>query len=540
MISNTSDVPMLAGGFITMKSVTSETNEAARHTKIICTLGPACWEVEQIEKLIDAGMTVARFNFSDGDLEEHTACLERLQKAAENKSQNIAVMLDTKGPEIRTGYFANGAKTISVEKGESIILTTDYSFKGDEKKFACSYPSLPTAVSVGQRILIAGGSLLLTVASIDVAANEVTCMVGNNAVIGEGKKMNLPGLKLNLPTLTDKDKDDIQNFAVKHKVDFIAASDVRKSSDIHAVKKILGQRGQNIKIIAKIENLEGIQNFLTILRASDGIMLDRGDLGMDIPPEKVFLAQKYMIREANIHGKPIITASQMLESMINNPRPTRAECSDVANAVIDGTDCVLLSEETATGSYFEEAVQILARTCAEAENSINYKDMHESVRNSTLSRFGSMCSSESIGSSAVNTANDVNAKVIIVTSETGSTARQIAKFKPSMPICVLTPRASVARQCFGILKGVYAFVVDSLDSTGKLVQETMDEVVKAKVAKEGDKVVVVCGKSFGMGLTNQISVEIIKMGYWDMPEDSHSSARDIGRELPEKKGCIIS
>ena len=425
-------------------------------------------------------------------------------------------------------------------KGETIVLTTDYSFKGDSKKLACSYPSLATSVTVGQNILVSDGSLVLVVTSIDVADGEVTCLITNNASIGERKNMNLPGVKVDLPTLTEKDIDDIKNFGVKYNVDFIAASFVRKSSDIHTVKSALGGKGQHIKVIAKIENLEGIQNYSSILRAADGIMVARGDLGMEIPPEKVFLAQKYMIREANIHGKPVITATQMLESMIKNPRPTRAECSDVANAVFDGTDCVMLSGETANGEHPEAAVRILARTSVEAEKAVNMDDLHVSVRNSTLSRFGSMSSSESIGSSAVKVAYDVGAKLIIVLSETGHTARLIAKYRPKMPVCVLTPSAAVSRQAFGIYKGVYAFKVDSLDSTEKLIAETIDEIVKAGVAKEGEKVVAVCGKTFGMGSTNQISVEIIKMSYWEMPESVASSAQHAGREEEETKGCVIS
>jgi len=449
-------------------------------------------------------------------------------------------MLDTKGPEIRTGFFADGAKSIVLSKGESITLTTDYSFKGNNKKLACSYASLATSVKVGQSILVADGSLVLIVSSINVADGEVDCEIQNNAKIGERKNMNLPGVKVDLPTLTEKDIDDIKNFGVKHGVDFIAASFVRKSSDIHVIKEALGEHGQHIKIIAKIENLEGLENYNAILRAADAIMVARGDLGMEIPPEKVFLAQKFMIREANIHGKPIITATQMLESMITNPRPTRAECSDVANAVFDGTDCVMLSGETANGPYYKEAVGILARTCCEAEEVVNFENMHVAVRNSTRKRFGIISSTESIASSAVMTAYDVKAKIILVMSETGSTARQIAKFRPNMPICVLTPSKSVARQCIGILKGVYAFQVNSLESTDTLVQETTDEVVKAGVAKEGDLMVVVCGQTFGMGATNQVAVETIKMNYWNMPADTHSSVHDIGRENEDRKGCVIS
>lgn len=524
-----------------MSNIKKTCDLSTRHTKLVCTLGPACWEVAQLEKLLDGGMNIARLNFSHGDHESHLACLKRLREAAKNKGRDIAVMLDTKGPEIRTGHLANGAKSISLLKGESITLTTDYSFKGNNKKLACSYSALATSVNVGQSVLIADGSLVLIVTSVNVPDGEVTCEIQNNATIGATKNMNLPGVIVDLPTLTEKDINDIKNFAVKYDVDFIAASFVRKSSDIHIIKEQLGEHGQHIKIIAKIENLEGLQNYTAIMRASDAIMVARGDLGMEIPSEKVFLAQKYMIREANIHGKPVIVATQMLESMIHNPRPTRAECSDVANAVFDGTDCVMLSGETANSPYFADALNMLARTCCEAESVVNFGSLHLAVRNTTRKRFGILPAKESIASSAVMTAYDVKAKIILVMSETGSTARQIAKFRPSMPICVLTPSKSVAKQCIGILKGVFAFQVDSLESTDKLVQETTDEVVKAGVAKEGDLMVVVCGKTFGMGATNQVAVETIKMNYWNMPAEHHSSSHDVGREgEDDRKGCIIS
>ena len=241
-----------------------------------------------------------------------------------------AVLLDTKGPEIRSGFFADGAKSITLVKGETLTLTTDYAFKGDSKKLACSYPSLPMSVNPGQKILVADGSLVLTVLSCDEAAGEVETRIDNNAQIGERKNMNLPGVVVDLPTLTEKDIHDIKNWGCKNKVDFIAASFVRKASDVHKIREVLGEEDAHIKVICKIENLEGLENYPEILAATDGIMVARGDLGMEIPPEMVFLAQKYMIREANIAGKPVITATQMLESMIKNPRPTRAECSDVA------------------------------------------------------------------------------------------------------------------------------------------------------------------------------------------------------------------
>ena len=450
-------------------------------------------------------------------------------------------MLDTKGPEIRSGFFAGGAKSITLSKGSQLILTTDYTYKGDAHKLACSYSDLPTSVSPGQSILVADGSLVLTVLECDEAAGEVITRVENDAKIGERKNMNLPGVVVNLPTLTEKDVDDIVNFGIKNNVDFIAASFVRKASDVRKIRSLLAENGgQHIKIICKIENLEGLQNYMDILAATDAIMVARGDLGMEIPPEKVFLAQKYMIREANIAGKPVITATQMLESMISNPRPTRAECSDVANAVYDGTDAVMLSGETANGPFFKEAVDVMVRTCCEAESSVNWNLLFQSVRNSCLKRY-KLPAGESIASSAVKTAIDVFAKAIIVISETGNTARLIAKFRPGIPIAVLTPSDSVARQAFGAYKGCYAFTVDSLEDTDALVSECTNEIRLAGVAEEGDPFVVVCGKSFGRGATNQIKVEYVQSNYWDEGADGKESdmtAHHRGRDSAHK-GCSI-
>ena len=269
-------------------------------------------------------------------------------------------------------------------------------------------------------------------------------------------------------------------------------------------------------------------------------MVARGDLGMEIPPEKVFLAQKYMIREANIAGKPVVTATQMLESMIKNPRPTRAECSDVANACYDGTDAVMLSGETANGDYFRQAVEIMARTCSEAESSINFNELYQSVRNSVRSRY-QLSTSESIASSSVKTAVDVGAKVIVVYSETGNTARHVAKFRPGVPLAVLTPSAQVARQCFGTLKGCYAYVVDSLEDTERLNQEVMRECRVAGIAKVGDPVVIVCGTTYGSGATNQVMVKYVDAGEStrNLMDPSVGRAR-LDNNNAEFNGCTIS
>lgn len=450
-------------------------------------------------------------------------------------NQNVAVLLDTKGPEIRTGFFADGAKSIALKKDEQLILTSDYSFKGNNKKLACSYPKLAESVKPGQSILCADGSLVLTVVSCDTASGEVVTSIDNDAKIGERKNMNLPGVEVDLPTLTQKDIDDIVNWGIKNDIDLIAASFVRKASDVTYIRKIIADNGgKGIKIISKIENQEGLDNYMDILQVTDGIMVARGDLGMEIPPEKVFLAQKYMIREANIAGKSVVTATQMLESMINNPRPTRAECSDVANAVLDGTDAVMLSGETANGAYFRQAVEMMASTVAEAESSVNFSELYQSVRGSVRKRY-KLSTSESMASSAVKTAVDVGAKCIVVYSESGASARHVAKFRPGMPVAVLTPSAQVARQCFGTLKACYAYIVESLEDTVALNKEVIRECRVAGIAKVGDPVVILCGTTGGTGATNQIKVEYVEHD----PKKTYVRAH-LDSNNAEFNGCTIS
>ncbi|CAB9506413.1 Pyruvate kinase [Seminavis robusta] len=517
-VSNTSEVPTLSGRNIDLDMIKRQSYAKYRRTKIFCTIGPACWEVPQLESMIDAGMDIARFNFSHGDHKGHFGVLERVRHAAELKERNIAILLDTKGPEIRSGFFANDAKKIDLVKGETIVLTSDYSFKGDKTKLGCSYDKLAESVTVGQSILVADGSLVLTVQSIDTAAKEVACRIENNASIGERKNMNLPGVVVDLPTFTEKDVDDIVNFGIKHNVDYIAASFVRKGSDVLNLRKLLKDNGgEHIQIICKIENQEGLQNYDDILEHTDGIMVARGDLGMEIPLNKVFLAQKYMIRKANLAGKPVVTATQMLESMINNPRPTRAECSDVANAVYDGTDAVMLSGETANGDYFEQAVKIMARTCSEAENSRNYNAMYQSVRNSVIDEVGGLSPGESLASSAVKTAIDTHAAFIVVLSESGTTARYVAKYQPGRLVICLTLSPTVARQTNGFLKCVRSFVVDSLDDSWALSKKVGSEAVKGGLAVEGQLMVVLAGKQSGKGATDACRVEGIVRDYDEQP-----------------------
>merc|ERR1719174_3653949 len=361
----------------------SQFEESADHhmrkTKIVCTMGPSCWDVDKLVQMIDAGMNICRLNFSHGDHEAHGACVGRIREACKQRpGKHVAILLDTKGPEIRTGFFREDVgDKIDLVQGQKLKLVTDYTFKGDNTCFAVSYDKLCSSVKPGNIILCADGSLSLKVES--VGADHVMTEVMNSVKLGERKNCNLPGVKVELPVLQDKDKDDLIKFGIPQGVDFVAASFVQSADDVKMIRDTLGPRGRNIKIISKIENEEGLKNIDAIIDASDAIMVARGDLGMEIPPENVFLAQKMMIAKCNMKGKPVITATQMLESMVKAPRPTRAEASDVANAVLDGTDCVMLSGETAAGDFPLQAVTVQRRIVEEAEAFIDYKSLYLST-----------------------------------------------------------------------------------------------------------------------------------------------------------------
>ncbi|KAL9996818.1 putative pyruvate kinase [Helianthus debilis subsp. tardiflorus] len=399
-------------------------------TKIVCTLGPASRSVSMVEKLLKAGMNVARFNFSHGSFEYHQETLDNLRTAMINTGIMCAVMLDTKGPEIRTGFLKDG-KPVQLKQGEEITISTDYTIKGDDKMICMSYKKLAYDVKPNSVILCSDGTISFTVLSCDTKNGLVRCRCENTAVLGERKNVNLPGVIVDLPTLTEKDKEDIMKWGVPNKIDMIALSFVRKGSDLVEVRKLLGEHAKNILLMSKVENQEGVANFDEILANSDAFMVARGDLGMEIPIEKIFLAQKVMIYKCNIQGKPVVTATQMLESMIKSPRPTRAEATDVANAVLDGTDCVMLSGETAAGAYPELAVQTMAKICIEAENTIDYKAVFKRIITNVPVPMSPL---ESLASSAVRTAISSKASLILVLTRGGSTAKLVAKYRPGMPI----------------------------------------------------------------------------------------------------------
>jgi pyruvate kinase len=462
-----------------------------RKCKIICTMGPSCWDVEKLVELIDCGMNVARLNFSHGDHEVHGATVKKIREACKQRpGKPVAILLDTKGPEIRTGFFRpDVGDKIDLVQGQKLKLVTDYSFKGDSTCFALSYPGLTTSVKPGNIILCADGSLSLKVDS--VASDHVMTEVLNSVKLGERKNCNLPGVKVDLPVLQEKDINDLVNFGIPQSVDFVAASFVQSAEDVKMIRDTLGVRGRYIKIISKIENEEGLKNIDAIIEASDGIMVARGDLGMEIPPENVFLAQKMIIAKCNIKGKPVITATQMLESMIKLPRPTRAEASDVANAVLDGTDCVMLSGETAAGDFPNAAVTIMRRVCEEAEEFIDYQGLYLSTA-AQVSAHGAIASTEAVCSSAVKAAMDAKAPLIVALTETGYTARMIAKYRPQAPILAISASETSIRQLL-VVRGVVPMLTASFQGTDSVINKALIKAKEDGIVKSGDLVVAVHG-----------------------------------------------
>jgi len=469
-----------------LEHILSQTDQSKRKSKIVCTIGPACWEVDTLVGMLERGMTVARLNFSHGDHEMHGQTVAKLREAFKKRRDlQCAIMLDTKGPEIRTGFLKDH-KSIDLVKGQTLEITTDYSFEGDSNKIACSYQSLPKSVKVGSKILIADGSIVAKVT--EILADGVKVEVANNAKLGEKKNMNLPGVIVDLPTITEKDEDDILEFGLKKGIDMIAASFIRKAADIEYIKDLLGPKGSHIKIIAKIENQEGLENYEEILKVADGIMVARGDLGMEIPVEKIFIAQKWMIKKANQAGKPVITATQMMESIIKNPRPTRAEASDIANAILDGSDAVMLSGETANGEYPLNAVEIMANICVEAEAVFNYNLSYREMKE----RINKPPPEEAVAAAAVQISYEINSKVIVAMTETGSVARYVAKYKPKAHILAVSTEEHTIKG-LTVSRGVTALRVPSFQGMEALIEYAIKHAKNNDLCNTGDLVVVIQG-----------------------------------------------
>ncbi|MDO5088228.1 MAG: pyruvate kinase PykF [Leptotrichiaceae bacterium] len=466
-------------------------------TKVVCTIGPKTESEEMLTKLVESGMNVMRLNFSHGDFEEHGMRIKRIREVMEKTSKSIGVLLDTKGPEIRTGKLENG-KDILLEAGNKITVTTDYSHIGNKDKISVSYSGIVNDLKPGNIILLDDGLIGLEVQSIN--GKEILCTVKNTGELGETKGVNLPGVSVGLPALSEKDVADLK-FGCEQGVDFVAASFIRKASDVAEVRKVLDENGGvNIKIISKIENQEGVDNFDGILELSDGIMVARGDLGVEIPAEEVPFVQKMMIRKCNAAGKPVITATQMLDSMIRNPRPTRAEAGDVANAILDGTDAVMLSGESAKGKYPVESVQMMASISKRT-------DEFKKFKNITVPQTGTVTVTEAISLGAVESTQILDAKLIICWTKTGRAARMLRKYGPTVPIIALTDSEQTARQ-LALVRGVRAYVEKNLDKADDFFEKAKEVAAKHEEVKRGELVVLVTGIS-ETGTTNTFKVERI-------------------------------
>lgn len=469
-------------------------------TKIVCTIGPSSESEEVLEQLIKEGMSVARLNFSHGSIPEHKIKIDRIKKVREKLKRPVAIMFDTKGPEIRLGNLKDDMEPYLHVDDEYILTTED--IIGDEKIASISYKELPKDIKKGDSILIDDGLIELKVES--VTGNEIHTKVVNGGFIKSKKGVNVPNVKLRLPSLTEKDIADLK-FGVKEDIDFVAASFVRTKEDVLNIRSVLESEGMyNIQIISKIENKEGLENIDAIIEVSDGIMVARGDLGVEIPTEEVPIIQKEIIKKCNLKGKPVITATQMLDSMIRNPRPTRAEANDVANAVLDGSDAIMLSGETASGAYPIEAVRTMAKIARAMEESIDYGEL---LREKILMNDRNI--TNSIGKSTCQIAADINADAIITATTSGGTSRAIAKFRPKNQIIAVTTDDKVRRQ-LSLTWGVEALISEKIFSTDEVIANAVEISKSHGYVKSSDTVVLTAGVPVGLaGSTNLIKVQTV-------------------------------
>lgn len=466
-----------------------------RKTKIICTIGPASESEEKLRELMLAGMNVARFNFSHGTHGEHKKKFDRVIKVSNELGLPVATLLDTKGPEIRLRDI-EGGKTELVS-GQKFILTTD-EILGNNEKVSITYPNLKNDISAGTTILIDDGLIEMVVDEIDEA--DIICTVINGGPISNHKGVNVPGAALSMPYISDVDKSDIM-FGCDMGFDFLAASFVRCREDILEVRKILDEHNSHMKIIAKIENMQGIRNLEDILTVSDGIMVARGDMGVEIPMEEVPVVQKRMIKMAEAQGKHVITATQMLESMIKNPRPTRAEATDIANAIYDGTTAIMLSGESAAGRYPVEAVKTMAKIAERTEQDIDYAGRMKRKEN-----IDSFDVTTAISHATCTTAIDLKATAIITVTISGFTAGMISRYKPSCPIIACSVSPKICRQ-LSLSWGVVPIWIARESSADDLFEEAVCAAEKAGYIKKGDKVVLTAGVPLGIsGRTNMMRV----------------------------------
>lgn len=453
-----------------------------KKTKIVCTMGPNTDSKEMMKSLIESGMDVARFNFSHGDQAEQAARVRILKESRKELKVPVAMLLDTKGPEIRTGLLRDGRK-VMLKENEQFVITTEERL-GDETGCSVTYRELPQDVVPGNTILIDDGLIELTVE--EIKGNDIVCRIVNGGELGQKKGVNIPNVKVNLPAITEKDRQDIL-FGIEQGFDYIAASFVRNADAVRQIRQILREHDSSMDIIAKIENAEGVENIDEIIQEADGIMVARGDLGVEIPAYEVPYIQKQIIEKCNHAYKPVITATQMLDSMIRNPRPTRAEVTDVANAIYDGTDAVMLSGETAMGKYPVEAVRMMVQIAESTEKHLKF----EEYRDHAVLK-GKLNVSSSMGFAVVNIANNINAACIVTPTVGGRTARLISNLRPSVPIYAVTPNEWVQRK-MQLYWGVVPLSGYEEDTTENIISHALYMVTREKVVKPGDMMVFTAG-----------------------------------------------
>ncbi|RDU36218.1 pyruvate kinase [Neobacillus piezotolerans] len=472
-----------------------------RKTKIVCTIGPASESVEKLKDLMVSGMNVARLNFSHGDFEEHGARIANIRKAAEMTGKTVAILLDTKGPEIRTHNMRDGA--IELIAGENVAVSMK-EVEGSPDMFSITYPGLIEDVSRGSKILLDDGLIGLEVTDIDQDNQLIHTKILNTGTLKNKKGVNVPGVSVNLPGITDKDRKDIL-FGIEQDIDFIAASFVRRAKDVLEIRQLLEENNaSHIHIIPKIENQEGVDNIDEILEVSDGLMVARGDLGVEIPAEEVPLVQKMLINKCNAEGKPVITATQMLDSMQRNPRPTRAEASDVANAIFDGTDAIMLSGETAAGLYPVEAVQTMHNIASRAEEALNHKEILQKRSRDTETN-----TTDAIGQSVAYTALNLQVSAIITPTVSGHSARMVSKYRTKAPIVAVTSDKGTQRRLC-LVWGVYPQIGRKVKTTDEMMDIAVGESLNSGIVQHGDLVIITAGVPVAeAGTTNLMKIHIV-------------------------------
>ncbi len=469
-----------------------------RKTKIICTLGPSTEDENILRELILNGMDVARINMSHGTHEEHKKKMDKIKKLRKELNKPVAILLDTKGPEIRTGNFP---EKVTLKTGQSFTLTTE-ECEGSEERCSITFKNLPNDVEIGTKILIDDGLIELKV--VNKTPTDINCVVINGGPVSSHKGINVPGVFLSLPFMSERDKEDLK-FGVEQDVDFVAASFTRNANDINEMKSVISSfGGEDIRIIAKIENKDGVDNIDEILRVADGVMVARGDLGVEIPIAEVPIIQKKIIKKTRNSDKPVITATQMLDSMIKNPRPTRAETTDVANAIYDGTSVIMLSGETAAGAFPVESVKTMAEIAEITECNINYID-----RFNKLDIHERPDVTSAISHAACTTAHDLGASAIITVSKSGMTSRMLSKYRPSCPIISGTPSEKVWRQT-NMSWGVVPIMIEEKHNTDDLIDHVISAAQSEGLLKNGDLVVLTAGVPLGIsGTTNLMKVHLV-------------------------------